>query len=135
MSKQLPYGKNQNLTAKIRHTMTLKELQERSDISVLICLLNETEKLSFLFKNRFKYDTRQAVNQFIASGRILTSKFNRMMNGEMEDLHQVSEAFGVLIEIARKQDETKFLELMQLIKAWDSGEVQIVNDLPENKVA
>lgn len=110
--------------------MTLEELQERSDISVFICLINEVEKLGWLFKNKFRHDTKQAVNQFLASGKLLTSKFERMMGGEMEDLHQVSEAFGVVIEIARKQDEAKFLELMQLIKAWDSGEVTVLNDVP-----
>jgi len=114
--------------------MTLKELQERSDLSVFICLMNEVEKLGWLFKDRFRHDTKQAVTQFITSGKLLTKKFDKMMGGT-DDLHEVSEAFGVLIEIARKQDETKFLELMQLIKAWSAGEVQIVNDLPENKVA
>jgi len=115
--------------------MTLKELQERSDIITMICLLNEAEKLGYLFKNKFRFETKHAVNQFLASGKILTKRFEDMMMGNPEDLHEVSEAFGVVIEIARKQDETKFLELMQLIKAWDAGEVKIANDLPENKVA
>ena len=115
--------------------MTLEQLQERSDLITMICVLNEAEKLGYLFKSKFKFETKHAVNQFLASGKILTKRFEDMMNGNPEDLHQVSEAFGVLIEIARKQDETKFLELMQLIKAWDSGEVKIVDDLSENKVA
>lgn len=110
--------------------MTLKELQERSDIITMICLLNESEKLGYLFKDKFRFETKQAVNQFLASGKILTKRFEDMMNGNPEDLHQVSEAFGVVIEITRKQDEVKFLELMQLIKAWDSGEVTVLNDVP-----
>ena len=113
--------------------MTLKDLQDRSDISVFICLMNEVEKLGWLFKDKFRHDTKQAVNQFLTSGKLLTKKFDRMM-GNTDDLHEVSEAFGVLIEIARKQDETKFLELMQLIKAWSNNEVVIVNDnVPENQ--
>ena len=110
-----------------KNPITLKSLQERSDMTVFICVMNELEKLGWLFKDRFSYDTKQAVNQFLTSGKLLTKKFDKMMDGS-EDLHNVSEAFSVLIEIARKQDETKFLELMGLIKAWDAGEVTVINE-------
>jgi len=111
-----------------KNGFTLKELEEKSDMTVFICAMNEVEKMGYLFKNRYDKDrgnTRFLVNHFLEAGRWLTKKFDSMMDGT-DDLHVVSESFGIMFDIARKQDEKRLLELVALIKEWDSGNIKIV---------
>lgn len=110
--------------------------QERSDTAVFIILLLEVSKLSWLFKGRFKQDTKQALEQFLISGKLLTSKLEKIMGEEgMERFEEVGEGVGVFLDIARSQNEDKLLELLTLIKEWEKGNVVLVDDFPKTEVA
>jgi len=100
--------------------------KNNSDLITFICAMYEVDKLGWLFKNRFSGTDSMLVNNFTNAGNKLARRLEKRMDDE-EQLTSVSEAFGIVFNIARKQDKAKFTELIALIKEWDSGEIKIIS--------
>mgnify|MGYP003399131699 CR=1 FL=1 len=100
---------------------------KNSDLITFICAMYEVDKLGWLFKNRFSGSDNMLVNRFTNAGNDLATRLEKRMDDE-EQLTAVSEAFGIIFNIARKQDKKKFIELVALIKEWDNGTIIIKDD-------